>query len=237
MLEWLLASIDPARAHSISMEVSWHARFMIVAWTFCIPLGILSARFFKILPRQNWPHELDNRTWWLSHLGFQYLAGIMILIATWMIWGATGSYEHIFWHKWLGWITIALCASQYLAGWLRGTKGGPTDIAQTGTIRGDHFDMTRRRKIFEYFHKSVGYFCLAIALVTIILGLWQVNAPRWMWFALLVWSLLIVIMFIWLQRAGKAHDTYQAIWGNDPELPGNKMKAIGIGVTRSEKSR
>lgn len=235
LLDWLFASIDPARAHLISTDISWHARFMVAAWSFCIPLGIISARFFKIMPNQDWPNELDNRFWWLNHLAFQYLGGIMILIALWMVWSSTGTYSQAFWHKWLGWITIGLCSTQYLAGWLRGTKGGPSEVAPTGTIRGDHFDMTPRRKAFEYFHKSVGYLCLCISLITTAFGLWMVNAPRWMWLVLAIWWVIVVILFILLQKAGKARDTYQAIWGGDPDLPGNKVKPVGWGIVRKNK--
>lgn len=231
-MEWLLSPIDPSRAHEISFGISWHARLMVATWSFLIPLGILSARFFKIMPKQNWPEELDNKTWWSSHLIFQYFGGLLIIAAMWLVWGETGSYENAFFHKWVGWLTIVLCSAQYFAGWLRGTKGGPTEVERTGTIRGDHFDMTARRNAFEYFHKSVGYLCLFVAWATTLFGLWLVNAAIWMWIVILAWWIAIFVVFIALQKAGRAHDTYEAIWGDDPELPGNRVKTIGWGIKR-----
>lgn len=236
-MDWLLSPIDPARAHDLSVSISWHARTMVVVWSFLIPLGILSARFFKVMPKQKWPEELDNQTWWKSHLTFQYLAGLLIIFSIWLIWDKSGSYAESNWHVWLGWLTVGLCSTQYIAGWLRGTKGGPAEVERTGTIRGDHFDMTTRRNIFEYFHKIVGYLCLFISWATTLVGLWVVNAPRWMWVIILAWWLLIMIAFSLLQRAGKASDTYQAIWGDDPELPGNKVRSIGWGIKRKSSSK
>lgn len=232
MVDWLLASIDASRAHEVGFEAAWHARLMVLAWSFLIPIGIISARFHKIGRSQNWPEELDNRGWWITHQICQYSAGVLILMALYLIWPVSGSYAGSFWHHWFGWITVTLCGFQFLAGWLRGTKGGPTEVEATGTIRGDHFDMTPRRKFFEYFHKSVGYVCLVMSLTAVFSGLWMTNAPRWMWILLLIWWPLIIGYFIIMQKKGKVVDTYQAIWGPDPELPGNKIKPIGIGIKK-----
>jgi hypothetical protein len=92
--------------------------------------------------------------------------------------------------------------------------------------------MTPRRNAFEYFHKSVGYLCLFVAWATTLFGLWLVNAAIWMWIVILAWWIAIFVVFIALQKAGRAHDTYEAIWGDDPELPGNRVKTIGWGVKR-----
>ena len=92
--------------------------------------------------------------------------------------------------------------------------------------------MNVRRRIFEALHKSVGYCLLLLAVATIVMGLWQVNAPRWMWICVLSWWILLVCTFIVLQRKGFAIDTYQAIWGDDPSHPGNRLPSPGWGVRR-----
>jgi hypothetical protein len=232
VLEWLLASIDSTRAHDVGFEAAWHARLMVLAWSLFIPAGIIVARFFKVTARQDWPNELDNRSWWFAHLFFQYSAGVLVVIAVVMIWPVTGNYEGSFWHRLFGWITVTLCGLQFLAGWFRGTRGGPSELELRGTIRGDHFDMTRRRKIFEYLHKSVGYLCLLLSIVAVFSGLWMTNAPRWMWIFLILWWPLVICYFVYLQRLDRVIDTYQAIWGPDPDLPGNSMKPIGIGIKK-----
>ena len=94
--------------------------------------------------------------------------------------------------------------------------------------------MTKRRLVFEYTHKFAGYVALALAMAAILSGLWQVNGPNWMWLTLCIWWALLLFIAFTLQRKGMAWDTYQAIWGPDPNLPGNKRKPIGLGVKRWE---
>ncbi|MGL4239726.1 MAG: cytochrome b561 domain-containing protein, partial [Beijerinckiaceae bacterium] len=106
--------------------------------------------------------------------------------------------------------------------------GGPTEPS----VRGDHYDMTARRRAFEHLHKSAGYLALALGVAAIVTGLWQANAPRWMWIALAAWWGLFLAAFVALQRRGLAFDTYQAIWGPDACHPGNARRPIGWGVRR-----
>jgi hypothetical protein len=107
---------------------------------------------------------------------------------------------------------------QFLAGWLRGTKGGPSEPQ----MRGDHYDMTTHRLIFEYVHKSVGYLALGLAAGTILTGLWTANAPYWMWLMLGLWWLVLLAAALVLQARGRYVGSYQAIWGPDPVHPGNR---------------
>lgn len=229
-MDWLLTPIDPSRAHEISDLVAWHGRLMVLAWGALFPLGILIARFWKITPRQNWPHELDNQIWWHAHLGLQYSGGAAMLAALALILLAGGAGDST--HANIGWVIAGLAALQFSAGWLRGTKGGPTEPDP----RGDHFDMTPRRLVFEYVHKFAGYGLLALAAWGIISGMWLANAPVWMWCGLGLWWAALIAAFIVLQRRGKAIDTYQAIWGPDPDLPGNQRRPIGWGVQRRPSS-
>ncbi len=225
-MDWLWLPIDPDRAHQVGVYVSWHGRLMVLAWGGLFPLGILIARFWKVTPGQNWPSELDNRAWWRAHLSLQYAGGLLMLLALGLIIAADGSGTGT--HATLGWAITGFAGLQFFAGWFRGSKGGPTEP----TLRGDHFDMTRRRIIFEHFHKSAGYGLLLIACWGIISGLWQANAPGWMWLALGLWWALLIAVFATLQRRGMAVDTYQAIWGADPAFPGNRRRPIGWGVRR-----
>jgi hypothetical protein len=121
-------------------------------------------------------------------------------------------------HAAMGYAVLAFGALQFLAGWLRGSKGGPTEA----DIRGDHYDMTFRRVVFEHVHKSVGYLALGLAAVTILTGLWAANAPRWMWLAVGGWWLLLLAASLRLQSLGRHVSSYHAIWGPDPAHPGNR---------------
>ena len=102
---------------------------------------------------------------------------------------------------------LSLVVFQIALGYFRGSKGGPTAPQEDGSLSGDHYDMSLRRRVFEVLHKSLGYCLLLLAVVTIILGLTQVNAPRWMWICIVTWWSLLVIVFITLQKKGYAIDT------------------------------
>ncbi len=237
MLEWLFLSIDSSRAHSISGAVAWHGRLMILAWGVAVPVGVLVARFFKILPRQDWPNEVDNRFWWKTHLTMQYLAGVLTLAGTAMVVQGLATIGSSGNHALFGWALVLLVVGQFMGGWLRGSKGGPTDPAPDGSLHGDHYAMTRRRLIFEYGHKLGGYLALCVACGAILTGLWRVNAPIWMWLSLTLWWMVLLGLAFVLQAKGRAVDTYQAIWGPDPSHPGNARKPIGIGISIPEKRK
>lgn len=232
MLAWLLAPIDPQRAHEVGFALSWHARLMVLAWGVLFPAGILAARFFKVMPRQDWPKQVDNLAWWHSHRTMQYCGGAVVLAALLFIWQAPRFDHQAGYHALIGWAVVVCTAAQFLGGWLRGTKGGPTERAPDGSLRGDHYDMTPRRLVFEYAHKTLGYVAFLLACAAVYSGLWQANAPRWFWTVLTAWWVFLVVVFVLLQRRGMAFDTYQAIWGPDEKHPGNKRRPVGIGVRR-----
>ncbi|MGL4440575.1 MAG: cytochrome b561 domain-containing protein [Bosea sp. (in: a-proteobacteria)] len=232
MIEWLLSPVDPARLHAVSEAVAWHGRSMTFAWGVLVPGGVLAARFFKILPGQDWPQELDNHAWWLTHRMLHYVAGLLTLAGLGLVLGGLSSPGASGTHALLGWSVVILALGQFLGGWFRGSKGGPTDPRPDGSHNGDHYDMTPRRLAFEYLHKIGGYTALVTAIGAITSGLWRANAPVWMWLLIGFWWLFLAGVFAVLQRAGRAYDTYQAIWGPDPRHPGNARRPIGIGIVR-----
>lgn len=232
MLEWLFLPIDPSRAHYVDFSISWHGRLMVLAWGVMIPIAIIIARFFKVSPKQAWPEELDNKFWWHSHRYLQYSAAISMALATLLIlYGTAGVVSDSF-HPKIGWVVLSLTVSQIASGLLRGSKGGPTDPATDGSLFGDHYNMTQRRVVFEYYHKCLGYLLCGLSLYTISTGMWIANAPNWMWIGLAAWLATLVIVFSVLQRGGRCLDTYQAIWGMNKDLPGNKKKPIGLGICK-----
>ncbi len=237
MLDWLLLPIDPGRAHALSAAVAWHGRLMTLAWGVAVPLGVLMARYYKILPGQDWPSERDNKVWWHAHQSLHYSAGILTLIGVVLIVQGLATLGSSGRHAVFGWALVLLALGQFLGGWLRGSKGGPTDPAPDGSLHGDHYAMTKRRLVFEYAHKSGGYLALAVACGAVITGLWNANAPVWMWLSLTLWWTGLLVFATVLQRKGQAIDTYQAIWGPDPVHPGNARKPIGLAITRPGKRK
>jgi len=231
----MLNPIDANRLHDIDMTIKWHARLMSLAWSFFFPVAILAARFYKVLPRQRFPDELDNQWWWNAHricVALGTFAALMAALLVWFVSSGDISVNRL--HRYAGWSALTLLGFQIASGFLRGTTGGPRRASYSGELRGDHFDMTRRRIVFEHLHKSIGYIALACAWIATIAGLWSVNAPVWIWILVVAWWMTMVIFGVWLQMHHRAIDTYQAIWGTDPKLTGNQMTSIGVGVRRVE---
>lgn len=227
----LLRPLSGTAVHHVPPWMAWHGRAMVLAWGVMLPLGVLLARFYKIMPGQRWPAVLDNKCWWRGHLALQYGGVLLMTAGLFIVLGGTAGrapWRNL--HSLLGW-TIALLAWLQLAGGnLRGSKGGPQP---DGTLlRGDHYDMTPRRLRFEWLHKCLGYGLLLLSALTILLGLALADAPLWMWLAQGSWSALYGLAFARLQRRGRCIDTYQAIWGPAPIHPGNHVPPVGWGIRR-----
>ena len=228
-MDWLLTPIDPTRAHEVGFVVSWHARTMVLAWGILAPLAVIVARYFKVLPGQDWPRELDNQFWWRGHWMGQGLVVLLSLFGLGLILAVAKEGGL---HGKLGYMLLCLMSLQILMGIFRGTKGGPTAPAKDGSLRGDHYDMTPWRVMFEWSHKLVGYAALILAIIVILFGLWEANAPHWMWIMIATWWVSLLVVVVVLQAKGRAIDTYQAIWGPETRHPGNRRKPIGWGIFR-----
>ncbi|WP_179379374.1 cytochrome b561 domain-containing protein [Jannaschia marina] len=221
MWEWLLQPIDAGRAHDLGAVISWHGRMMTLAWGVIAPLAVLVARYMKVIPGQDYPANLDSQVWWNTHRIAQVVAVLLMFLGVAIILrspGATSTTGTLWLHHWMGWTMASFGALQAASGFLRGTKGGPTDPMG---MRGDHYDMTVRRIVFEVVHKGLGYGVLALGALTILTGMWQANGPVWMWIVILSWWLLLLLVAWFLQRLGLAMDSYRAIWGPETPQPRN----------------
>ncbi len=196
-----------------------HGVLMGVAWLVLLPAGVLIARFFKVTKSQDWPAELDNRFWWDSHRWLNYSGVGLATLGFFLIWKAQDGLQLVTWHGSLGLATFALGWLQVISAWLRGSTGGPNekgaDPADPRTWRGDHFDMTLRRRLFEAWHKHIGYLALMLAVPTIWLGLDLLAAPTWLAMGPWIAALIFVLLQMRFTREGRWVDTHQAIWGPD----------------------
>ena len=235
---WLLTPISGSYEHIIATSTAWHGRLMVLGMGVLTPPTIIVARFFKVTPQQDWPRQLDNPFWFVTHRRWGHAIGL--IVATGLAFALAKQAWQPPWHSLhggLGWAVIGLVLIQVVGSWLRGTHGGPIDPftrrrRPPNDWPGDHFSMTQRRIVFEYAHKWGGYILLALTLMAIPTGLLAADAPRWMPITMGIWWLFFLSVFIWLQRAGRCIDTYQAIWGLDPKLPGNRRRPIGFGIVR-----
>lgn len=203
---------------------------MVLAWAILMPVGALFARYWKLTPRQNWPESLDNKTWWRVHQWCQNGGFWLMVIGMVLAWNQGTRHNLVAqWHHWLGWSIVGTATLQVVSGMFRGSRGGPGEV----DARGDHYDMSARRRRFEIWHKTAGWLVLAISIVVIVLGLVAADAPRWMPGVLTVWWITLAALASLWQRQGRCIDTYEAIWGDDENHPGNRIKPIGYGVRRA----
>lgn len=224
-----MTPLSGSTSHTLPDWTVWHARLMVLSWGVLLPLGALVARFFKVLPGQDWPRVLDHKAWWHGHRALQWAGVGLMLVGLWLAWGhgsGSGALSRL--HNGLGLAVCLLGLFQIVGALLRGSKGGPT----SDTLRGDHYDMTAWRRLFERLHKGLGWLAVLAAVVVLVAGLVLADAPRWMAVLLGLWWGGLVLAFASLQRAGRCVDTYQAIWGPDPQHPGNRLQPIGWGVRR-----
>lgn len=227
--DWLSLPLSGADEHRIASWASWHGRLMVLSWSLMLPLGALIARFFKVTPGQDWPGVLDNKTWWRAHLWLQGGGCLIAVLGLLLVLGRVDlATDLAHWHHLGGWLLMIFAGLQVLGGLLRGSKGGPT----APELRGDHYDMTPHRVLFERLHKSIGWLAMLVALATTLAGLAVADSPRWMFLLIGSWWLSLIGAAVFLQRAGRCIDTYQAIWGPDPAHPGNHLRPIGWGIAR-----
>lgn len=242
---WLTDPMRGGLPLALSEAARLHGLLTTLAAGVLMPLGVLLARYFKILPGQDWPRELDRRLWWVAHLGIAYAAAIVFLVGIVIIVFEMGgledgedAVEHLTHaHAWFGWLSLAMLAAIFINGWQRGTVGGPGKPAP-GTlgplhgVAGDHYDMTARRRWFERTHKLIGYLLLAELVACVITGLWYVNAPRGALVSLCAWWVMLLLFALRWERQGRCVDGYQAKWGPAMEHHGNRIPELGWGVRR-----
>lgn len=219
---WLLGSgvLPPAMAA--------HGAMMIVAWGCLLPLGGLVARYFKVTPRQDFPRVVESSFWWDCHRALQYAGTALATaaVAT-ILWQTGGRVETL--HGRCGLAVMAVAWLQVASPLFRGSKGGPTgtgaSASDAGTWRGDHFDMTRRRRLFEAWHKPIGWCLIAGAQATILLGLDLVDVPAPILALAAVMMTASILALLDSHLRGRWVDTHAALWG--PAMRPDRPAPVG----------
>lgn len=210
---------------AVTAAMAVHAGLMLTAWGLLIPAGGIVARYYKVLPGQDFPAVHGDLTWWSWHQGLQYggiaLASAALIVILRETGGGFGTL-----HGRCGLAVMGLGWLQVASGWLRGSRGGPTgaraDPADPATWRGDHYDMTRHRRVFEGWHKPAGWAAVILSAVTVMLGTALVGAPSWLMALVGALQAATAVGLIDGATRGRWVDTYAALWGTDRRHPGNR---------------
>ncbi|GMV45633.1 MAG: hypothetical protein AMXMBFR66_10310 [Pseudomonadota bacterium] len=218
-----------------TIEIHWgnHALLMTFAWFVLVPVAILAIRYFKPLPT---PYGIgrdagrfDRRLlWWTIHWTFLYAAIGLALVGTVIAVVASRGYSGSV-HAVFGLATTVLGCLQIVSAWLRGSHGGKegaaSDPERPETWHGDHYDMTPRRRWFEAYHRAAGHVTLALALAAVATGLLQYWVPAAALIVAIVTlaGLALTVLFEGLEMR---QDTYRSVYGNHPEHPYNKARAV-----------
>ncbi|MGH1540702.1 MAG: cytochrome and DOMON domain-containing protein [Arenicella sp.] len=207
-----------------------HAILMVAAWGVLAPIAILIARFFKVTKSQDYPNELDNKFWWHFHWAGQIIAIAAATIALALAYFSIGGIDLSKWHSKIGIAVMAIGWTQVALGYFRGTKGGPTDNNGVPVLPenmgGDHWDMSTHRILFEFAHKKLGYIAILMAFFAILTGFFQLKLGYGYYMVYLGFVLILYILFNKFELEGRWVDTYHAIWGENPDYPGNKRLAL-----------
>lgn len=216
---------------TIQIHWDYHAILMVAIWFVLIPLCIISIRYCKPKPTPRGVRtkiKPSNLNWWWFYFhkyGLYVAIGLSLVglaVALIVSRGFSGSMHSLF-----GIMTIILGCLQIVSSWVRGTHGGKyynvADPNDPATWSGDHFDMTPRRRRFEAFHKTSGYFAGFFAVGAVGSGLMQFPMPV-LAVVMLVTVVVVLVLSVVLEHYGRRYDTYRSVFGTDPDHPHNKAR-------------
>lgn len=174
---------------------------MFIAFGLLMPSANIIARYFKVTKNQDFPRVLDNKFWWHSHLILQNLAAILMSIA--LVIHTQWSFQSD--HAKLGLLTLCLVYLQIISGLLRGSKGSAQEW-------GDHYSMSKRRIIFEFYHKKMGWLIMLFGFFTLYLGFDMVDYSIGKYTLFLVFLIYAGVILNSINKK-RYKDTWVAIWG------------------------
>ena len=227
----------PTEAHldflGMIIPVHWnyHAILMVTVWFVLVPICIITIRFGKPKPTLTGLYRKVSiwhaEWWWFSVHKYGLIFSISLalagaVVAVTVSGGFSGSL-----HASFGLATVALGCLQIMGGWLRGRHGGKNyysaDPNDPTTWFGDHYNMTKRRRIFEAYHKTAGYFVFFFAAGAVVSGVLQYPMPGLGVFVVAMVLIAFVVSMV-LEYKGYRYDGYRAAHGYTMDAPFNKER-------------
>lgn len=216
---------------TIQIHWNYHALLMVGIWLLLVPLCVTIIRYGKPRPTEfgvQTKISISNPLWWWFNVhkyGLYTAVGLSLIgvaVALVVSGGFSGSV-----HATFGLLTVIMGCLQVISGMLRGTHGGKyynnADLNDPSTWHGDHYSRTVRRRIFEAYHKTTGYFTLFAALGAVGSGLMQFPMPV---LTALVFVVPFAFLAAWvvLEYLEHRYDGYRAVHGYGMEHPYNKER-------------
>lgn len=216
---------------TIPIHWNYHAYLMVGVWFVLVPICIIVIRFGKPKPTETGLHRkvsIWHKEWWwfsVHKYGLITAVGLALagaIVAVTVSQGFSGTLHSVF-----GLATILLGVLQIVGGWLRGTHGGKhyytADPNDPATWFGDHYNMTTRRRIFEAYHKTAGYFVFFFASGAVASGVMQYPIPGLAEFVIAMVLIAFAVSIV-LEYKGFRYDGYRAAHGYTMEAPYNKER-------------
>lgn len=239
IIAWLLLPLRGGHADELNVADVWHGVLMSLGGGVLVPVTVLAARYWKIVPGQDWPRVLNHRAWQWVHMLAGAGAVLCLTAGAYLaFYGMSLNGRHLAHpHAWAGWGVILLLIFLLANVAARGSTGGPgkkqeRTLVHFHDVPGDHYDMTARRRFFEHVHRLLGYGLMLLVAGTILSGFWFVNVPRGLAVGMGFWWLLVLVLALRWELQGRAVDGYQARWGPGMGHPGNRIPVVGWGLRR-----
>ncbi|RWB35836.1 MAG: hypothetical protein EOS50_01380 [Mesorhizobium sp.] len=217
----------------LSILPHWHlhAWLMFAIWIVLVPAVVALTRFGKPPPSavgipKGSPKFGRKLYWFTLHRVCLFVLTVISVVAGLMAVTASNGFSGTL-HAVFGIGTLVLGALQVVGARWRGTHGGRDPEQGTPNrpvfTRGDHYDMTLRRRWFEACHKTVGYFALVCAIGAVATGLsqyWIFGIAIALGFVVACWLVIAIV----LEAKGFRHDTYLSNFGTGAHHPFNKAR-------------
>lgn len=214
-----------------TIEIHWnyHAILMFFIWMFLVPMCITVMRFHKPPPSEKGIRRdvsIWHREWWFFsvHKFGLFFAMFLAVGSTGLALIVSGGFSGSV-HACFGMLTVVMGIGQIISSQFRGTRGGKyrigADLNDPDTWRGDQYDHTKKRRLFEAYHKTAGYFTVFCAVGALGSGLMQFYMPV-LTGLLFVFLLAGLAAWITYEFKGRSYDGYRVAHGYGLEHPHNK---------------